>query len=353
MPDRQPAGKMPPPSPAPSGAGAPPDLATLRATAERIAPYVVTTPVHALPGDALGRSESLPLKLELLQRTGSFKARGAVNNLLSLSPAERAAGVVAVSAGNHAVAVSYASHCLGVSAKVVMHENANPARVDRARRYGAEVILAKDIAEAFATTKRIEADEGRTFVHPFEGAATVAGQGTVGLEIAEQLPQLDAVVVAVGGGGLIAGVGSAIKALQPRCEVIGVEPEGADGMTQSLERGAPLAEVQVQTIADSVGAPLHTEGTFRVCQQVIDRTVRVDDDALCRAMALLFDELKLAVEPAGAASVAAVAGPLARSLEGRRACALLCGSNIDAETFAAQVARGHESRTVGRATTGD
>ncbi|HET8727102.1 MAG TPA: threonine/serine dehydratase [Alphaproteobacteria bacterium] len=329
-----------------------PSLDDIEATGRRIAPHVVETPsfqwrdplVEAVLGDG-----ALHLKLEFLQRTGSFKARGAINNILALSEAERRRGVVAVSAGNHAVAVSYAARVLGVSAKVVMHRRANPARVEKSRAFGAEVILAEDIAQAFDTMNRIREDEGRALVHPFEGERTVLGTATAGLELARQVPDLDAVIVAVGGGGLIAGIGTAIKAVRPGCQVIGVEPTGAAGLTRSLELGRPVDRVDVDTIADSMGAPMHTPATFGICREVIDRMVQVDDDAMCRAMALLFDGLKLAMEPAGAAALAALLGPLRGNLEGRRVAAVLCGSNIDDETYCTLLKRGRNSLAPGGA----
>jgi threonine dehydratase len=326
-----------------------PSLDDIRAARERIDPYVVTTPVLAWRDERFAAATGVRdcvLKLEFLQRTGSFKARGALNNLLTLGAEQRRAGVVAVSAGNHAIAVAYACSVVGVSAKVVMHRRASPARIAKAERFGAEVVLADDVASAFELVARIREDEGRTFVHPFEGLVTVTGQATVGLELAEQAPDLDAVIVAVGGGGLIAGIGAAMKALQPSCAVIGVEPTGASGLTRSLERGEPVERVEVDTIADSMGAPRHEPLTFAICQEVVDRMVLVDDDAMRDGVALAFEELKLALEPAGAASLAALLGPLAGALRGRRVAAVLCGSNIDAATYHAYLAQGL-ARTAG------
>ena len=321
----------------------PPGLEDIRAARARIDAYVVTTPIlgwYEPRFAAASGVEDVVLKLEFLQRTGSFKVRGALNNVLTLGDSERAAGAVTVSAGNHAIALAYACGLTGMSATVVMPRSANSARVRKARRYGAEVVLVDDVGEAFATAERIRRDEGRTFVHPFEGLTTVAGQATVGLELAEQAADLDAVVVAVGGGGLIAGVGAALEALQPGCRVIGVEPAGAAGLTRSLERGAPEPHVQGDTIADSMGAPRHEPVSFAICQRVVDQMVLVDDDELRAGVAWAFEELKLALEPAGAAAIAALAGPLAGQLRGQRVAALLCGSNIDAVTYGHHLTRG-------------
>ena len=321
----------------------PPDLDAISTARERIDPHVITTPTlrwHAPRFAEVSGVDDVVLKLEFLQRTGSFKARGALNNLLTMGDAERAAGVVSVSAGNHAIALGYACAITGTSAKVVMPRTANPARIAKARDHGAEVVLVDDVGGAFSEMERLRDAEGRTFVHPFEGLTTVTGQATLGLELLEQVHELDAVVVAVGGGGLIAGIGSAVKALAPGCRVIGVEPTGAPGLTRSLELGAPLTHVEVDTIADSMGAPRHEPVSFSICQQVVDQMVLVDDDTLRLGMAWAFEELKFALEPAGAATLAALVGPLAGELRGQRVAAVLCGSNIDAATFHAHVSQG-------------
>ena len=322
-------------------------LDDIRATAQRIQPYINRTPLyhwqdtwvdeHVLDGE-------LHLKLEFLQRTGSFKARGAVNNILTRDDAERGKGVTAVSAGNHAIAVAYAAKTLGVSAKVVMHRGANPARVAKCRGFGAEIILVDDMAQAFPTMEEIAATEDRSIIHPFEGQATMQGTGTLGLEIAESITDLDAVVVAIGGGGLIAGVGAALKALQPSLTLYGVEPTGASGMSQSLSCGRFLDKVEVNTIADSMGAPLHCAESFAVCQQVVDEIVLLDDDALCRGMIVAFDQLKFSLEAAGSAVLAALAGPLKGRLTGKRTAAILCGSNIDEASWQQLIERGRSSQ---------
>jgi threonine dehydratase len=321
----------------------PPGLHAIRAARARIDPFVVTTPILAWNAPRFAAAsgvEDIVLKLEFLQRTGSFKVRGALNNLLTFGEAQRAAGAITVSAGNHAIALAYACALTGVSVTVVMPRSANPARVAKATRYGAAVVLVDGVSAAFETAERIRRDEGRTFVHPFEGLVTVTGQATVGLELAEQVRGLDAVVVAVGGGGLIAGVGSALEALAPGCRVIGVEPTGAAGLTRSLARGAPEPRVEVDTIADSMGAPRHEPVSFAICQQVVDQMVLVDDDMLRAGVAWAFEELKLALEPAGAAALAALTGPLAGQLRGQRVAAVLCGSNIDAVTYVEHLTRG-------------
>jgi threonine dehydratase len=314
-----------------------PTLESIRATRERLGDLVVTTPLRRWEDDplerAVGRSTQVFLKEELFQRTGSFKPRGALSVMLGLSPEARARGVTAVSAGNHAMAVAYAARVLGSTARVVMPKTANPYRVARCRELGAEVELVDDVHKAFDRVRQIEAEEGRTFVHPFEGPATALGTATLGLELMEQAGELDAVIVPVGGGGLCAGVAAAVKLLRPRCLVFGVEPEGADSMRRSLAAGSPQAIDAVRTIADSLGAPHAGPYSFDLVRRNIDDLVVVDDDALRRAMLLLFASAKLAVEPAGAAATAALAGPLRQRLEGKRVGLIVCGANIDEASF--------------------
>jgi len=316
----------------------PPSLSQIEQTAALVSEHLVRTPTVPYYGNQLTSGvDGLYLKLELLQRTGSFKPRGVLNALASLSSAELARGVTAFSAGNHAIATAFAAQKFGVSAKVVMPETANPLRVERCRSYGAEVLFGKRISDLISLVGELQEQEGRAMLHPFEGAATAQGTATVGLEVCRDAGELDAVIVPVGGGGLIAGVASAVKALLPQCAVYGVEPEGACGMRDSLERGAPLDEVHVNTIADSLGAPMHTPYAFAIVQQTVDRLVTVSDQALAETMNLMFTDLKLAVEPAGAASLAAFLGPLHQELQGKRVGLVICGANIDFQSYSTLV----------------
>jgi threonine dehydratase len=323
-----------------------PSIAEVRATLDRIAPHIARTPIHQWRGQEVDArvapGTEVILKLELFQHTGTFKPRGALNNVLSLDPSMRERGIVAVSAGNHAIAAAYAAKTAGVSAKVVMIKTANPARIARAEALGAEVIIAGDGAEAFARAQEIADTEGRTFIHPFEGPKVAAGTGTIALELHEQAGDLDAIIVPVGGGGLMAGIANAMKQLQPTCRVYGVEPIGADSMTRSFAAGEPVKAAPVTTIADSLGPPYSLEYSFTLCRDNVDKLVLVDDDALMESMAVLFREMKLAVEPAGAATTAALFGPLRDELAGKRVGLIVCGANIDIENFARMVARGNE-----------
>lgn len=321
-----------------------PTLDSILAARRRIRPHIRQTPVWQWQSDALtrwlGASTEVFLKLELFQYAGSFKSRGALNVMLELSPEQLKHGVTAVSAGNHAAAVSFAASKLGTTAKVVMPKTANPARVALSRSYGAEVVFAEDAKAAFSLVKEIEANEGRVFVHPFEGPLTTAGTGTLGLEFSEEVPNLDAVIVPIGGGGLSSGVAAALKLTQPNCKVFGVEPVGADSMMRSFKSGKPESLDRPATIADSLAAPYALPYSFSVCRHFLDELVLVDDDALCVSLYRLFQDSKLAVEPAGAASTAALLGPLRERLAGKRVGLIVCGANLDVANFTTYLARG-------------
>jgi threonine dehydratase len=256
--------------------------------------------------------------------------------LLGLNPDQLAAGVTAVSAGNHAIATAFAARKLGTSAKVVMPRHASPVRIQSCRDLGAELVLADDVHSAFSTAERIRDNEGRYLVHPFEGPRTAAGTGTLGLELCDQLDCFDAVIVPVGGGGLCAGIASVVRQLRPQCEIFGVEPTGADSMYRSFLASAPVRLDKVTTIADSLGAPYALPYSFALCKESVKEMVLVTDEELRRAMGMLFQELRIAVEPACAASTAALMGPLAGRFKGRKVVLILCGSNIDWATYASQ-----------------
>lgn len=316
-----------------------PNIKEIRALREQLREQIIVTPVMRCRAieDALGNDTEVFGKLEFLQRTGTFKARGALATLFDLSESELESGVTAVSAGNHAIATAFAAKALGTSSKVVMTQSANPSRVAACRAYGAEVVIAADVYEAFETANRIRDEEGRFFVHPFEGPSIALGTGTVGLEICEQLDDFDAIVIPVGGGGLIAGISNAVKQLRPDAEVIGVEPEGADSMHRSFAAGEPQSIERVGTIADSLGAPFAMPYSYGLTRQNVDRLTLINDEALRKTMGFLFQSMKIAVEPACAATTAALFGPLRDSLAGKRVVLVFCGSNIDWATFSEQV----------------
>ena len=328
----------------PSQLPIPPSLAEIEAAADALRGRIVETPVLPLVSDRLARylpeQASVVMKLELFQHTGSFKARGALLNVLGLTDAQLQKGITAVSAGNHAIAAAWAARQRGTSAKVVMMKSADPVRVAAARALGAEVVQADDVHQAFAEVDRIVATEGRTFVHPFEGLTTVTGTATLGLEFIRQSGPLDAVIIPCGGGGLIAGMARAIKLVSPGTAVYGVEPEGADSMARSFAAGSAQKLDVVRTIADSLGAPMALPFSFSVARAHVDEIVLIPDADMLKAQALLFDALKIAVEPAGAASTAALIGPLRQRLIGKRIGVIACGSNIGEAKFAGQVAEG-------------
>ena len=315
-----------------------PTLHDIRAARESLGARVRETVVWQWHDDAseraAGADTRIFLKLELHQYTGTFKARGALLNAMALSPEAKKSGVTAVSAGNHAIAVAFAARSVGTSAKVVMTRTANPARLARCRAFGAEVVLADGVHQAFETVKRIETEEGRTFIHPFESELTVLGTSTVGFEWCRQVEDLDAVIVPIGGGGLIAGIACAVRQMQPRCKIFGVEPEGADTMRRSFAAGSPQSIDKVNTIADSLAPPYALPYTFGMARRFVDELVLISDEQMQRAMGLLFANMKLAVEPAGAAATAALCGPLRERLAGQRVGVMVCGSNIDIATFA-------------------
>ncbi|MEM7519741.1 MAG: pyridoxal-phosphate dependent enzyme [Pseudomonadota bacterium] len=318
-------------------------LAAIRETTDRLSPHVMRTPLVEIKSPVFNGvldAGSLHLKLECFQHTGTFKARGALSNVLSLTDDERARGITAASAGNHAIAAAWAAQTAGISAKVVMQNTANPFRVARARSFGAEVVLKNPGPETFAEAERLARDEGRSFVHPFDGVRTVLGTAGVGLEMMEQMAKLDAVIVSIGGGGLISGIAAAVKSVNPACQVYGVEPTGAACMSDTLASGAPVSHAKVQTIADSLGAPMTLPLGHALCTAYVDEVVTISDDEICAGMVLFQEEAKLAVEPAAGAALAALVGPLKERLHSCNVGVVVCGSNIDAGTYAQQLARG-------------
>lgn len=334
-----------------SAATTAPDYPTLEqivAVAQRLQAqgHVQRTPVWrwqtGAVRQALAPATEVWLKLELFQTTGTFKLRGALNCIAALDPAARARGVVAASAGNHAIAVAYTAQISGIGATVVMPATASADRIAACRQFGAEVVLAATVHEAFRRAAEIADGEGRTMMHPYEGPLTAQGTATVGLELMQQVPQLDAVVVPVGGGGLCAGIAAAVKQINPRCAVVGVEPFGADALYRSFQSGVPERLERVDTVADSLGAPAALPYSFGVCRRFVDDVVRVTDDDICRAMFYLYRDMKLVAEPAAAVATAALLNPLQRRFDGRRVGLIVCGSNVTAARFAELVARGEQ-----------
>lgn len=323
----------------------PPTVEAIRANRVRLGDLVVTTPIRQLVDDAVaeavGASTQVWLKEELFQRTGSFKPRGALSVMLDLDAEALKRGVTGVSAGNHAISLGYSARILGTTAKVVMPKTANAFRLQLCRELGVDVQLVDNVTEAFEKVRDIEANEGRTFVHPYESPKTALGTASVGMEFIDQMrdagASLDAVIVAAGGGGLTGGVACAVKQMSPDTEVYVVEPEGADTMYRSFKEGSPQSLDAVRTIADSLGAPRCEPYSFALNRMFVDEVVLVNDDQIRDAMRLLFRSAKLVVEPAGAAALAALMYPLRSRLEGKSVGLVVCGGNIDAESFAKQI----------------
>jgi threonine dehydratase len=284
--------------------------------------------VAATSGARLGGGR-LHAKAEHLQRTGSYKVRGATVRIAGLEPEERAAGVVAISAGNHGAAVAVAAGIVGVHAVVVMPETAVRSKVDACRGYGAEVILAgADTAEAWAAMERVRDERGLTFVHPFDHPATVAGQGTLGLEIVEDLPDVDVVVAAVGGGGMACGVAAAVKGRRPGARVYGVEPRTSNALSLGIAAGAPVA-IRPASIADGLNAPFTSAATIALAGRLLDDIVLLDDVEILAGLRFAAERMKQVLEPAGAASLAAVLLGRVPLGDGERACVVLSGGNVE------------------------
>jgi threonine dehydratase len=314
-----------------------PKLDAIKQARTQLSGLVVETPVLHWQApeitEAVLPDTEVFLKLELFQHTGTFKARGALLNALAMTEDEKKRGVTAVSAGNHAIATAYAAKAVGTNAKVVMLSTASPIRVEKCENYGAEVVMTDSIHGCFDLVEKIKEDEGRTFIHPFNGENVALGTGCVGLEWLEQVPDLDAVIVPIGGGGLMAGISCAVKQINPNIKVYGVEPEGAQSMTKSFKAGSPQKIDAVTTICDSLGAPMAVEYSYNICRQFVDEIVLVNDNQVRDGMAKLFNGAKLAVEPAGAAATAALCGPLREKLAGKRVGVLVCGANITPDDF--------------------
>jgi threonine dehydratase len=272
------------------------------------------------------------LKAELFQRTGSFKPRGVLNALAALSPEERVRGVIGISAGNHAQAVAFGAAGEGLDALMVMWEGASEQKIAATRAYGASVDLtAAGPAEAFERLEELLATSGRTLIHPFDSAPTIAGQATVGLEIAEDVPDVDVVVVPVGGGGLLAGVATAIRALRPQARVVGVEPELSTALHSALEAGERV-QVVPRSIADGLNAPHAGRLALSICRSLEIEVVLISEDEIRDAFRFLYQRAKLACEPAGAAGVAALMAGKVALERGETVAVVVSGGNVAAQT---------------------
>lgn len=313
-------------------------LTEIRAAAELVRGQVVRTPLVRAERLSQMTGCELYLKLESLQATGSFKDRGAFVKLSSLDAGQRERGVIAMSAGNHAQGVAYFAQKLGIPATIVMPEFAPYLKVERTRGFGARVLLTGDTLDASAVAAReIAAKEGLAFVHPYDDERIVAGQGTIGLELLEDLPSLEAVVVPIGGGGIMSGIALAVKALKPEIELYGVEVDRFPSMYQAL-RGLPATSGGT-TLADGIAVKNPGKVTLPIIRELVQEVLIVDEPAVEIAICALAEQQKLVAEGAGAAGVAAILAHPQR-FAGRRVAAILCGGNIDVRLLSAVLARG-------------
>ncbi|MFC5958210.1 threonine/serine dehydratase [Streptomyces pratens] len=312
-------------------------MAEIEAAAGRIAGHVVRTPTVPSPGLSALLGAPVTVKLELLQRTGSFKARGAVAKLLSLSEAERAAGVVAVSGGNHGIAVAVMAAALDVKSTVVMPRSAPARSVEVAETAGASVRLADDMDGAFALTTRLQ-QEGLTLVHPFDDPMVIAGQGTVGLEFADDAGDLTDVLVSIGGGGLISGVAAALRARRPGIRIWGVETEGAQAMSEALAAGGPVP-VGLSSIVTTLSAPAVSQLTYEHVAALVTEVLVVPDREAVRGSLDLAEHAKVWTEPAAGCLLPAARGVLERVGEGARIGLVVCGGNATTDDMIAWASR--------------
>ncbi|WP_265108340.1 threonine ammonia-lyase [Halosolutus halophilus] len=305
-------------------------VADVEAARERITDVVHRTPLDTSRTFAeLSGATSIGLKLENVQRTGSFKIRGAYNRMAQLSAAERERGVISSSAGNHAQGVALAGDLLDIETTIVVPEVTPAAKIEATRGYGAEVVVEGDIYERsyeYALERAAETDE--TFVHPFDDEAIVAGQGTIGLELLEQYPEIDTVLVAIGGGGLVGGIGTALKAAERDIRVIGVQPEGAAHAKPSLEADAIHELEDVDTVAEGIADTRMLETTFEIAREVVDDVVSVSDREIAAAVTLLAERAKTVVESAGAAPLAAALSDEV-ALDGEHVGVVVSGGNVN------------------------
>ena len=288
------------------------------------------------------KASQIYLKLECFQYSGTFKARGALSVAKQIPEKEKKFGITAASAGNHAIAAAWAAKVENLSAKVVMQTSANPFRISLAKTYGAEIIMKEGGVATFAEADKLVREEKRTFIHPFDGVDTTLGAAGVGLELIKDCTELDAVVVAVGGGGLMSGVAAAVKLKNSKCKVYGVEPRGANSMSQSMVVNKPVTLDSVNTIADSLAPPMALPFSYSICKEFVDQFVTVTDDQICAGLFLLQEECKLAVEPAAGAVLAGAIWPLRKKLVGKKIGLIICGANIDAQSYEKFLKQGYE-----------
>jgi threonine dehydratase len=308
-------------------------LAHIQNARQRIAPCVRRTPLTASAALSERLKTNVYVKLELFQKTGSFKVRGAFNKALGLTAEERGQGIVAVSGGNHAQAVAYAARTLALKSVVLMPETTPANYVDATRGYGAEIKFAANVGAAFAEVAEYER-QGWAYIHPFDDPVVIAGQGTIGLEILDDVPQVTDIVVSVGGGGLIGGIATAVRSLKPTVRVWGVETEGADCMSKSLAAGRIVTLDAITSIARTLGAPAPSEMTLAMAQSLVESVTVVSDAEALAALRFLLERLKVLTEPAASCTLAAADRLKDQFSSERHVVLVLCGGNMPFEDLA-------------------
>ena len=312
----------------------PVSLADVERAREVVAPVLHRTPVLSSRSLSERIGTSAYLKAENFQRTGSFKPRGAVYAISKLSDEQRKHGIVTVSAGNAAQAVAFAARAAGVPVTVVMPQTAPQAKVDATRGYGAEIVFAPDMTKVFALLAEVRDRTGAYFLHPYDDAAMIAGHGTCALEVLEDLPDADVFVVGIGGGGLIAGVASAVAAKRPTARIIGVEPTGAAGMRRALDAGEPVRLDRIDTMADGLAAPIAGTIPFEIVRRLVADVVVIGEDVIAEGMRFLASRAKLVAEPAGAAATGALLTGGVPVKPGENVVAIVSGGNVDLSRLA-------------------
>ena len=306
--------------------------------AKRIVPTPILTWTGLMKDRIIDPETKVHFKLEIFQHTGTFKIRGAYSFLDHLKKDERDRGIVAATGGNHGMAVAYAAKTANIQSTIVAPKSMNPFRKKMLGEYGAKVVTVDTITEAFTEMGRLATVDGLTELHPFEGPYLTLGTATLGMEIVNQVPDVEAVIVPIGGGGLASGIASAVKKIYPKSKVYGVEPALAHSMCLSLDAGKPVSiPGGPKSIADSLCAPYALPYSFSLCEKYLDDVVLIEDREMRQAMRLLFKQLKIAVEPAGAAATAALLGPLKKRCQGKTVCSIVCGSNIDHRDFSSLI----------------
>ena len=298
---------------------------------------IVNTPTLELNEDDLREilpdNSEVSIQLELFQQTGSFKARGVAIGLETLEEDKKAQGIVTVTGGNHGIATAWGASQYGISAKIIMPKTADPFRIDKCKNLGAEVILAENVDDAFRRLDEIEKEENRFVLHPFNQENMIIGSATCCAEILDQMGDIDILIIPIGGGGLIGGMAHYLDQINSSVELLGVEPVGADSFTKSLEKKSAVRINKVDTIADSLGAPMAMEFSFNIAKKRVSQVERVTDDEIRNAMITMRDRLGFIVEPACATSLAGLQERYKKKCEGKKVGIIACGSNISFDRY--------------------